>query len=47
MFKNINFIKKIINKIFYILYIIKKIYQIFYKIYIRLKKKKIDLFRYL
>ena len=34
MFKNINFIKKIINKYFYILYIIKKIHSIFHKIHI-------------
>ena len=41
IFKNINFIKKIINKNFYALCVIKKNHLIFHKIYIRLKKKKI------
>ena len=38
MFKNIDFIKKIVDKNFYILCIIKKNRLIFYKIHIRLKK---------
>ena len=43
MFKNINFIKKIVDKDFYILYVIKKTRLIFYKIYIRFKKGFLNL----
>ena len=43
MFKNIDFIKKIIDKIFYVLYVIKKIHLTFYKIHIRFKKKFLNL----
>ena len=43
MFKNIDFIKKIINFFFYILYIIKKNYSTFYKIHIHFEKKKLNL----
>ena len=43
MFKNINFIKKIIDKNFYVLYVIKKNYLIFYKIYIHFEKKFLNL----
>ena len=43
MFKNIDLIKKIVNKDFYILCVIKKTRQAFYKIYIRLEKGFLNL----
>ena len=39
MFKNIDLIKKIVNKDFCVLYIIKKVYQASYKTHIYFKKK--------
>ena len=49
MFKDIDLIKKIVDKDFYNLYIIKKARQTSYKIHIRFEKNffKYDLFRYL
>ena len=43
MFKNIDFIKKIVNKDFYALCVIKKNYLIFHKIHIRFKKEFLNL----
>ena len=46
MFKNIDLIKKIVNKDFYVLYVIKKICQTSYKIRIRLKKESLNLIHF-
>ena len=43
MFKNIDLIKKIVDKDFYALYVIKKIRQTLYKTYIRFEKKPLNL----
>ena len=43
MFKDINLIKKIVDKDFYALCVIKKIHQTFYKSYIRFEKRSLNL----
>ena len=43
MFKDIDLIKKIINKDFYALYVIKKTRQISHKTHIRFEKKSLNL----
>ena len=43
MFKNIDLIKKIVNKNFYVLYVIKKTRQASYKAHIRFKKESLNL----
>ena len=46
MFKNIDLIKKIVNKDFYDLYVIKKTCQISHKTHIRFKKKPLNLIHF-
>ena len=46
MFKDIDLIKKIVDKDFYALYIIKKTHQAFYKTHIHLKKKPLNLIHF-
>ena len=43
MFKDIDLIKKIVDKDFCVLYVIKKIRQTFYKIHIRSEKRLLNL----
>ena len=46
MFKDIDLIKKIVDKDLYDLCVIKKIYQTFYKAHIRLEKKSLNLIHF-
>ena len=46
MFKNIDLIKKIINKDFYVSCVIKKTYQTSHKTHIRLEKKPLNLIHF-
>ena len=43
MFKNIDLIKKIVNKDFYVLYVIKKTRQASHKIHIHFEKESLNL----
>ena len=46
MFKDIDVIKKIVNKDFCVLCVIKKICQTFYKTHIRLEKRSLNLIHF-
>ena len=46
MFKDIDLIKKIVDKDFCVLYVIKKTRQAFYKIHIRLEKEPLNLIHF-
>ena len=46
MFKNIDLIKKIVDKDFYVLYVIKKTRQASHKTHIRLEKKPLNLIHF-
>ena len=46
MFKDIDLIKKIVDKDLYVLYIIKKTRQVFHKTHIRSEKKSLNLIHF-
>ena len=46
MFKDIDLIKKIVDKDFYALYVIKKTHQISYKTHIRFEKRSLNLIHF-